>query len=359
MKHLAVIGSTGSIGRQTLAVIDRFKKEFKVTSLVCGQQSKEFKEQITKYQPKLAVVAEKDGQSAVTAAATLPEVDLVVMAVVGLAGVKPTLAAIRAKKTVALATKEVLVAAGNLIMAAVKKNQTQLIPIDSEMAAIQQCLASGEKQEINRLILTLGKGNLALMTRKELRSVSLDQVSKRNRWDMGKKITIDSATGINKAMEVIEASWLFDLPATKIDLLVHPEYLCHSLVEFVDGSIIAELGTADMKRYIKRALFYPQRREAVRQQHLNLIGKGLSFESAPVDKFPAITLGHEVLKSGGTMGAFFLGVNEVAVEAFSDGKIRFDQIFTLIKEAMHQYRVVTKPNLEQTIQAYNEGKNSL
>lgn len=359
MKRLAIIGSSGSIGRQTLAVIDRFKGEFKVISLVCGRQSRVFKQQITKYQPQLAVVAERDGEDAVIKAAILPEVDLVVMAVVGLAGLKPTLAAIKAKKPVALATKEVLVAAGDLVMAAVKKNQTQLIPIDSEMAAIQQCLASGGKQEINRLILTLGKGNLALMSHEELKSVRIEQVSKRNCWDMGKTITIDSATGINKAMEVIEAFWLFGIPGKKIDLLVHPEYLCHSLVEFVDGSIIAELGTADMKRYIQRALFYPERREAVKQQHVRLIGKNFSFEPAPVDKFPALTLGYEVLKDGGTMGAFFLGANETAVEFFSEKKISFDQIAALIKGAMRQHRVIKNPNLQQIFNAYNEGKNSL
>ncbi|OGZ40087.1 MAG: hypothetical protein A3B04_02445 [Candidatus Portnoybacteria bacterium RIFCSPLOWO2_02_FULL_39_11] len=359
MKHLAIIGSTGSIGQQTIAVADRFKDEFKVVSLVCGRQSQEFKQQIIKYRPKLAVVAETDGEAAVIKAVTLPEIDLVVMAVVGLAGLKPTLAAVKAKKTVALATKEVLVAAGDLVMTAVKKNQTRLISIDSEMAAIQQCLMSGGKQEINRLILTLGKGNLALMTREELRSVSVNQVSKRNHWEMGKKITIDSATGVNKAMEVIEASWLFSIPGKKIDLVVHPEYLCHSLVEFVDGSIIAELGVADMKRYIQRALFYPERRETVRQQRLSLIGKSLSFELAPVDKFPALTLGHQVLKNGGTMGAFFLGADAAAVGDFSAGKIGFNQITVLISRAMRQHRVITNPNLDQIMRAYREGENSL
>ena len=357
MKHLAIIGSTGSIGQQTLAAVDYFKDEFKVVSLASGHQSNKFKEQISKYQPQLAVVAETDGEAGVVKAAILPEVDLVIMAAVGMAGIKPTLAAIKAKKNVALATKEVLVAAGELVMREITKNKVNLIPIDSEMAALEQCLASGKKQAINRLILTLGKGNLALMKPEALKRVTPDQVLKRNHWNMGKKITIDSATGVNKAMEVIEAFWLFGMPAKKIGLVVHPEYLCHSLVEFVDGSLIAELGTADMKRYIARALFYPERTNA--NQSLDLIGKNLSFEPAPFKKFPALTLGHEVLKSGGTMGAFFLGANEAAVEAFISRQIRFDQIPTLIKRAMRQHQVIKKPNLGQIFKAYEEGKNPL
>lgn len=359
MKRLAIIGSTGSIGQQTLTVVDQFPDEFKIISLVCGHPSEKFKQQVKKYRPKLPVAAEEDGEAAVIKAVTLPEVDLVVIAVSGLAGLKPTLAAIKAKKDVALATKEVLVAAGELVTRGAAKNKVKLIPVDSEMAALHQSLTSGRKSEVSRLLLTLGKGNLALMTNKKLTKVTPAQVLKRNHWQMGKKITIDSATGVNKAMEVIEASWLFGMTAKQIDLVVHPEYLCHSLVEFVDGSIMAELGTADMKRYLQRALLYPERRGALKQQKLSLIDKKLSFEAAPLKKFPALTLGHEVLKKGGSLGAFFLGANEAAVEQFLAGRANFNQIPILIKRSMSRHQVVKHPNLEQIFEAYEQGRQAL
>lgn len=347
MKNIVILGSTGFIGRQTLEIVRAFPEEFKIVGLSSFQNRKLLAEQAKEFQPEIASLEEKD----LLEMATLKKADLVIVAVVGLAGLKPTLAAIKAKKNIALATKEVLVIAGELVAKEVLKNKVELIPVDSEHSAIFQCLKAGEKKEVKRIILTMGKGRFATMSQKELEKVTLKTIYEKRTWKMGPKITIDSATCLNKSFEVIEAKWLFGLNKEQITVMVHPEHLCHSLVEFVDGSIIAELGTADMRRYIQYALFYPQRREARRTDFVDLINKKISFEPAPFAKFPGLTFGFTALEKGGTMGAVLHGADRIAVEVFIKGKLGFLDIAEIIKKTMEAHKVITNPTLDQLLRA--------
>ena len=354
MKKIAILGSTGKIGSQTLEVIRSYPNKFRIIGLACGHQSPTFKSQIKEFKPKIISIAEKDGEEAIVKVATHPEVELVIVAVVGMAGLAPTLAAIRAGKDVALATKEVLVIAGELVMREVKKHKVKLIPLDSEHSAIFQCLATGRNKEIEELILTMGKGPIAKKSKSQLKRITVKDVLKRKTWTMGKKISVDSATCMNKVFEVIEAHWLFGVPSEKIKIAVHPEYLCHSAVKFVDGSIIAEIGVPDMRRYLQYALFYPQRRRLKFKSHLDLMGKKLTFEEPAWDKFPCLDLGYESLKKGGTMPAAMHGADTVAVEAFLQGEIGFLDIPLVIKNVMKKHKPIKRPSLDQIIQAEKE-----
>jgi len=353
MKRVVILGSTGHIGQQTLEIIRAYPDEFKVVGLSANKNRELLKKQALEFKP----VATAIGEKGLIKIATLPEADLIVVAVVGLAGVKPTLAAIKAKKNVALATKEVLVLAGQLVMDEVKKNKVELIPIDSEHSAIFQCLSAGRKKEIKRVILTMGKGRFAQMSKKQLRKITVDDIYKQPTWKMGRKITIDSATCLNKSFEVVEAKWLFDLPLEKIDIIVHQEHLCHSLVEFVDGSIIGEFGVADMKRYIQYALFYPERKQAKITNYLNLFNKTITFEPPPFAKFPGLTLGFKAIKAGGTMPAVMHGADDVAVEAFIDKEIKFTDIAKIVDLTMNSYQTVQNPNLEEILKADQWGRS--
>lgn len=355
MKKIAVVGSTGVIGSQALEIGRSYAKDLKVVSLVCGRNAAKFKKQVEEFRPKMAVVAERDGEDKVLEAVRHPEVELVLVAVVGLAGLKPTLAAIRAGKDVALATKEVLVVAGELVMKEVVKYKVNLIPVDSEHSAIFQGLKAGRREEIKKLILTMGKGRLALMKKKELDKVTMAQVLKRKTWRMGMKIGVDSATCMNKAFEVIEASWLFGVKPEKIEIVVQPEYLCHSMVEFVDGSVMAELGVPDMRRYIQYALFYPERREVKRTSSIDWKGKVISFEKPPMEKFECLKMGHRVLRKGGTMPAVLHGADRVGVEAFGEGRIGFMEIAKVIDEVLRKHKVVKNPGLKEIIKAEKRG----
>jgi len=357
MKKIAILGSTGKIGSQTLEVIRSYPKEFKVVGLACGHQSKNFEKQIEEFQPKIIAIAEKDGKERLIKVATYPEVEMVVIAVVGMAGLAPTLAAIKQGKNIALATKEVLVVAGELVMREAEKNKVSIIPLDSEHSAIFQSLHSGKKKEIRRVILTMGKGPIARMGKKQLEKVSLQDIFNRPAWSMGQKIAIDSASCINKVFEVIEAGWLFGVSPDKIEVVVHPEYICHSLVEFVDGSIICELGIPDMKRYIQYALFYPERRKTRVSSYVDLYGKSLTFEKVSLEKFPCLELGHRALKVGGTMSAVLHGADTSAVKAFVNKKIRFTEIYDFINKTMKVHKVVKNPTLIQLIKAEKWGQN--
>ena len=261
---------------------------------------------------------------------------MVIVAVVGRVGIAPTLAAIRAGKDVALATKEVLVAAGEEVMKEAKKNKVKIIPIDSEHSAIFQSLKAGKPKEIKNIYLTMGKGKISQMSKEEKAQLTPEMVLERKTWVMGKKIGIDSATCINKAFEVIEAKWLFDLKPEQIKVVIHPEYLCHSMVEFVDGSIMAELGVAEMKRYVEYDMFYPQRREVKNIPEINLVGKSLSFEAADLDKFPGLKLGYLALEKGGRAGEKLHEADEEAVRKFIAGEIKFTQIVPLIEAEMRK-----------------------
>lgn len=356
MKKIAILGSTGKVGSQALEVIRSYRKEFKIIGLACGHQSAKFIRQVKEFKPKITAVAEKDGNEEVIKVATHPEVEMVIVAVVGLAGLRPTLAAIKEGKDVALATKEVLVVAGELVMRQVKKQKASLIPLDSEHIAIFQCLHSGRKKEIRKLILTMGQGPIAKMAKSKLEKVTIKDVFNRPAWEMGTKIAVDSATCMNKTFEVIEAKWLFGVPSQQIKIIVHPEYLCHSLVEFVDGSVIGELGLPDMRRYIQYALFYPERRETRLGLYADLYGKKLSFEKPPFEKFPCLKLGFEALKDGGTMPAVMHGADRVAVDAFASGRVKFTDIPKIIISAMRAHQVIKKPNLAQLLKAEKWGR---
>lgn len=353
MKKIVILGSTGYIGRQTLEIIRAYPKEFRVIGLSANKNRELLEKQAIEFKPIATSIGEKN----LITTAALPEADLVVVAVVGLAGLRPTLAAIRAKKNIALATKEVLVVAGELVMKEVKKNKIKLIPLDSEHSAIFQCLRAGRKKEIKRIILTMGKGRFATMSQEELDRVTLKNIYEHPTWRMGNKITIDSATCLNKSFEVIEAKWLFDLPKEKISIIVHPERLCHSLVEFQDGSIIGEFGSPDMRRYIQHALFYPERRETRITQRIDLIDKKISFEPAPYNKFPGLNLGFKALEAGGTLPAVMHGADETTVEAFVKGEIRFTDIANIVEETMHNHQAIKNPSLDELLMGEQWGRN--
>jgi len=355
MKGLAVLGSTGVVGSLALEVARDYPKDFKIVSLVGRRDSKKLRDQARELKPKVVVATEKDGEKAMIKAVEHSEVDLVVVAVVGMVGLRPTLAAIKAGKDVALATKEVLVVAGEIVMKEVKKQGVNLIPLDSEHSAIWQSLKSGKEKEIKKVYITMGKGRLSEMKREELKKVKLKDVLKRKTWVMGQKIGVDSATCMNKAFEVVEAKWLFGLRPEQIKIVVHPEYLCHSLVEFVDGSWITELGGAEMKRYVQYGLFYPERREVRRLKEVGLVGKNLSFEEPEGNKFLGLELGFEALRKGGTMPAVMHGADEIAVEFFVKGKLGFMEMTEIVKRVMDSHKIVNKPSLDQVIEAEKWG----
>ena len=324
------MGSTGVIGSKALEVVRDYPKEFKVISLAAGHDSKKFKEQVKEFKPKIIGV----GTEELVKAVSDKEIDLVIVAVVGTAGIKPTLRAIKLGKNIGLATKEVLVVAGEEVMQEAKKNRVKIIPIDSEHSAIWQGLRSGKEKEIKNIYLTMGQGKISQMNKKELEKVTPEMVLNRKIWTMGQKISVDSATCINKAMEIIEAKWLFNVRAEQIKVLVHPEYLCHSIVEFVDGSILAELGVPDMKRYVQYAMGYPERREVKNIPQIDLSGKSLSFKATDLEKFPGLKLGYLALKKGGNSGEVLHQADEVAVAKFLKGEIKFTQIVPLIQKEM-------------------------
>ena len=364
MKNIAILGSTGSIGTQTLDVVARFPDRFNIIALVAHRNVDLLKDQIKKFQPELGVVSDEEkaemlsmdvdirvfaGEENIVTAATDHRVDMVINALVGKSGLLPTIEAVKLGKEIGLANKETLVLAGNIVMRLAKKHNVSIIPIDSEHCALFQCLRSGAHHEIQRLILTMGKGPIAGMDKQRLSKVSMQDVLNRSSWDMGMKINVDSATCVNKAFEVIEARWLFDVPASKINIVVHPQYLCHSLVEFKDGSIICELGTADMKRYTQYALFYPDRGISPKGSFIDLCEKPIAFEAPPFDKFPCLGMGHYVIEKGGTMPAVFHGADTTAVKAFMDKKIKFTDIPVIIQNTMDAHELINDPNLDEIL----------
>jgi 1-deoxy-D-xylulose-5-phosphate reductoisomerase len=361
MRNIAILGSTGSIGRQTLDIVERFPDRFNVISLVAHQNVQLLKEQIKKFRPEFVVVSDEKkaeflskqvdlkvfaGQENIVRAATEERVDMVINSLVGKSGLLPTIEAIKLGKRIGLANKETLVLAGSIVMQLAKQHNVSIIPIDSEHSALFQSLKSGSRHDIQRLILTMGKGPIAAMDPQRLANVTMQDVLNRPSWDMGMKINVDSATCVNKAFEVIEARWLFDVPAPKISIVVHPQYLCHSLVEFKDGSIICELGTPDMKRYTQYALFYPDRGVSPEGSFIDLFEHPIAFEKPPYDNFPCLGMGHDVIEKGGTMPAVFHGADTTAVKAFMDKKIKFTDIPAIIQNTMDAHRLIKNPNLQ-------------
>ncbi len=366
MKNIAILGSTGSIGTQTLDIVAQFPDRFNIIALVAHRNVDLLKDQIKKFQPEFVIVSDEKnaeilskqvdirvfaGEENIVAAATDHRVDMVINSLVGKSGLLPTIEAVKLGKEIGLANKETLVLAGNIVMQLAKKHNVSIIPIDSEHCALFQSLHSGAHHEIQRLILTMGKGPIAVMDKQQLSKVSMQDVLNRPSWDMGMKINVDSATCVNKAFEVIEARWLFDVPANKISIVVHPQYLCHSLVEFKDGSIICELGTADMKRYTQYALFYPERGISPKGSFIDLFEKPMAFEAPPFDKFPCLGMGHYVIEKGGTMPAVFHGADTTAVKAFMDKQIKFTDIPVIIQNTMDAHESINDPDLNEILES--------
>ncbi len=361
VKYLAVLGSTGSIGASTLAVVESHPDEFSVAALAAGSNLDLLEKQVRAFRPafvsagsEAAARALRDrlggwpvevgwGGAGLARAATHPEADLVVSALVGAAGMVPTLAAVQAGKDVALANKESLVTAGALVMAAARATGARILPVDSEHSAVFQCLANGGRAGLRRVVLTASGGPFRNTPREEFARITPAQALRHPTWNMGRKITIDSATLMNKGLEVIEARWLFDLHGTQVDVIVHPQSIIHSLVEYVDGSFLAQLGITDMRLPILYALRYPDRGPCTLPRLKLEEVASLTFEPVDREKFPCLDYAYRALEAGGTQPTVLNAANEVAVQQFLDGAIRFDQIPDLIARALdaHPARPLT------------------
>ena len=366
MKKISIIGSTGSIGTQTLEVV-RNNKDIEVTALACGKNISLLEKQIREFKPKIVSVADetsaaqlkdsvKDldvkvlyGMEGLVAAAVEESADMVVTAIVGMVGIEPTIAAIRAGKDIALANKETLVTAGSIVMKEIKENGVKLLPVDSEHSAIFQSLQGNEGNHISRILLTASGGPFRGRSREELKNVTVEDALKHPNWSMGHKITIDSATLCNKGLEVIEARWLFDVEPERIEVVVQPQSIIHSAVEYDDGAIIAQLGTPDMKLPIQYALYYPERRYLPGDRLDFSAITGIEIAKPDRDTFKGLDFAYNALKTGGTMPAIFNAANEYAVAKFLAGKISFLEIYELIEKAMTGVEVIADPSLNDII----------
>ncbi len=357
VKRLAILGSTGSIGRQTLDVARAFPDRLEVVALAAGNNAALLAEQASEFNPKFVSLTNGDFPSGVARLsideiAAHPDVDLVVVATAGKAGLSPTLAAIRAGKNVALANKEVLVMAGQIVMAKATKHGVEIYPVDSEHSAIWQCLVGEDRKSIRQIILTASGGPFRSLSPEELSKVIASDALKHPTWQMGRKVTIDSATLMNKGMEVIEAHWLFDVPVDRIKVLIHPESVIHSMVEYDDGSVKAQLGYPDMRLPIQYALSYPKRwyNEALPCIDFDQL-KSFNFDRPDMANFPCLRLSIEAIEKGGTYPAVLSAADEVAVGLFLDGKIGLMDIPRLVEKALGAHRSMDNPTLEQILAA--------
>lgn len=366
MKKLIILGSTGSIGRQTLDVVRSLKEEFEIIGLTGYNNVSLLSKQIKEFRPK--VVAVKDEEKArklrenldepievLTGKEGLKEIvkyeaDMVVVAVEGIAGLIPTVEAIKLGKNIALANKEVLVTAGEIVMGLVKEKKIEFLPVDSEHSAILQCLKGNNKKEVSNLILTASGGPFRGKKKKDLVNVTVEEALKHPNWKMGKKITIDSATLMNKGFEVIEARWLFDMPLDKIKVVIHPQSIIHSMVEYIDGSVIAQLSVPDMRIAIQYALNYPDRKYVEGVKFLDFYALGqLTFEEPDFETFKCLSLAYHAAECGGTMTAVLNAADEVAVSLFLQNKINFLEIAEIIEEALENHKNIQNPTLDDII----------
>ncbi|MGE7877087.1 1-deoxy-D-xylulose-5-phosphate reductoisomerase [Peribacillus muralis] len=366
MKNISLLGATGSIGQQTADVVRAHPEQFKIVALSAGKNIDLVRTYIVEFEPKLvSVQTEEDyhilknefssrkdmefmyGDDGLTAVAVFEQATILVNAVIGSVGLHPTLQAIKAKKDIAIANKETLVTAGHLVMSEAKKAGVRLLPVDSEHSAIFQALQGENYKNIERLVITASGGSFRDRTREELKGVTVEEALSHPNWSMGAKITIDSASMMNKGLEVIEAHWLFDLPYDKIDVLLHKESIIHSMVEFHDSSVIAQLGSPDMRVPIQYALTYPDRMPLTGRKRLNLAEAGkLHFIDMDFTRYPCLQFAYNAGKMGGTMTTVLNAANEAAVAAFLSGKISFLEIETLIEKALDQHSVIALPDLE-------------
>ena len=364
-KNVAVLGSTGSIGTNALEVIDASDGRLRAIALSAHGRLGRLLEQAQRLRPRWIVATDEAlarrfdwsalpketqlliGSQGLIQVAAAAEVDIVLGAIVGSAGLRSTWAALNAKKTVALANKETLVVAGPLLTQLAAERGTRILPVDSEPSAIFQALQSGRREEVRRIVLTASGGPFRDRSLDELRQVTVDDALLHPTWDMGPKITVDSATMMNKVLEIIEARWLFDVPAEQIEVVIHPQSVVHSFVEFVDGSIIAQLSPPDMKLPIQYALDYPHRRAGIGERLDWRSRLQLEFEPADVERCPALGLGYEVARSGGTSGAVLNAANEAAVAAFLEGEMHFTEIVPACRSVLDAHDFDPNPTLER------------
>lgn len=367
MINIAILGSTGSIGTQTLDIV-REQGDIRVRALTAGKNINLLERQIREFRPKLAAVwsAEDAAELAVRVkdlpvrivsgmdglldAATVPESDILVTAVVGMIGLRPTVAAIRAGKNIALANKETLVTAGHLIMPLAEEYHSAILPVDSEHSAVFQSLNGEAGNKIHKILLTASGGPFRGKTKKELEHMRVEDALRHPNWSMGKKITVDSATLVNKGLEVMEAKWLFGTDLDRIQVVVQPQSVIHSMVEFEDGSIMAQLGTPDMRLPIQYALYYPKRRP-LSGKRLDFFALGnLTFERPDMDTFEGLRLAYQAAERGGNMPTVLNAANERAVAKFLERKIKFPEITQIISECMESCRFISSPNLEEILE---------
>ncbi len=373
VKCVSILGSTGSIGRQTLDIIDNL--HICVAALTAGSQVERMAEQCRKYRPQLAVMATQEaanalqkeisdlptkilwGEDGLIEAAIIPEADCVITAVVGMVGLKPTLAAIRAGKRIGLANKETLVCAGELVMAEAKKYDTEIIPVDSEHSAIFQCLMGNRrKEEIKRIILTCSGGPFFAMDQEQLKKVTKADALRHPNWKMGAKITIDCATLMNKGLEVIEAMRLYDLPLEQVDVMIHRQSIVHSMVEFTDGAVMAQMGTPDMRLPIQLAMTYPERCPCPVDALDLLTCGGLTFSAPDMEAFPCLALARKCAQKGGTACPAMNGANEQAVALYLNDEIGFYDIYDLVSKAVEAVPFIENPTLEQILEADRQAR---
>ncbi len=367
-KRVVLLGSTGSIGTSTIKVVEDLADRLELVGLAAGSNAELLATQALRHRPKLVSIQESrkapalaeqlgpefrvvSGEAGLIDLATLPEADIVLIAIVGTAGLKPALAAIRAGKDIAVASKEILVMAGSIVMREAKAHGVKVLAVDSEHSAIFQCLDGRSPQSVRNLWLTASGGPFRKTPKAQFASITLDQALKHPSWVMGRKITIDSATLFNKGLEMIEARWLFDVEMDRVQVVVHPQSIVHSMVEFVDGSILAQLSTPDMCLPIQYALTYPDRVGSERvQTNFAKIG-ALNFEEPDVDRFPALLLARRAGSVGGTLPAVLNAANEVAVERFCQGNLSFVEISELVGRVMDAHKTVSDPDLDAILAA--------
>lgn len=367
MKRIVILGSTGSIGTQALDIVAQHPEEFTVAGLAAGNNLEVVKQQMAQFHPQIVSVAKESdaqnlqkqfpkieilfGNSGNEKVAAFADSDFVISAIVGAAGLRPTMAAIEARKPIGLANKESMVIAGELMTGLAKAKNVSILPIDSEHSAIFQCLQGNRTRDVKRILLTASGGPFLHRDAKSFAAITLEEALKHPNWKMGSKITIDSATLMNKGLEVIEAAWLFGMPAEKVNVVVHPQSIIHSMVEYIDGSVMAQLGVPDMRCAISYAMAYPERvTSGVKSLDLTETGT-LTFFKPDTEKFRCLALAYEALKVGKTMPVVLNAANEVAVEAFLNQKIRFVEIPKIIEETLSAHEAKAPKNLEDILAA--------
>ena len=366
MKKIAILGSTGSIGTQTLEVV-RNNRDIKVVALAAGSNIRLLEQQIREFRPKLAAVWSEEnakqlrlmvrdlptkivwGMEGLLEVAQIPESEILVTAIVGMIGIRPTVAAIRAGKNIALANKETLVTAGHIIMPLAKERKVSILPVDSEHSAIFQSLNGERQNHISKILLTASGGPFRGKKRQELEHIRPEDALKHPNWSMGRKITIDSSTLVNKGLEVMEVKWLFDVDPERIQVVVQPQSIIHSMVEFDDGAVIAQLGTPDMKLPLQYALYYPQRRYLPGDRLDFWKLSQITFEKPDTETFRGLTLAYRALREGGSMPTVYNAANEKAVSLFLDGKIRYLDITDIIEDCMDSHLTLTSPSVEDIL----------